>query len=236
MKLLFLDIETAGQYETYEDLPDNAKRIVDKRFDRDPSPGAPVDDYYSNNVALWPELSMITAVSVGYVSKDNKWRTQTYYQDKFDGYTEIRRLEREVLDQVADVLNNNSVLNLCAHNGKRFDYPRIYQRFLYHGITIPAILNITGKKPWEVPLLDTSEMISGTDYRGYMSLDAMCLLLGVDSPKGGITGAECHTAFWEGRIEEIAEYCAKDVLALARCYQVIKQVTPKFIIDEAMFI
>ena len=46
---------------------------------------------------------------------------------------------------------------LCAHNGKEFDFPYLCRRMIINGLAIPAILNISGKKPWEVNHLDTME-------------------------------------------------------------------------------
>ena len=47
---------------------------------------------------------------------------------------------------------------LCAHNGKEFDFPFIARRMIVHQIALPNKLNLFGKKPWEVPHLDTLEL------------------------------------------------------------------------------
>ena len=47
---------------------------------------------------------------------------------------------------------------MCAHNGKEFDFPFIARRMIVHRIALPKKLNLFGKKPWEVPHLDTLEM------------------------------------------------------------------------------
>ena len=47
------------------------------------------------------------------------------------------------------------------------------------------------------------------------SLDLMCTVLNIDSPKNGdVKGGNVTTNYWEGNHEEIKEYCEKDVKAL----------------------
>jgi DNA polymerase elongation subunit (family B) len=62
---------------------------------------------------------------------------------------------------------------LCAHNGKEFDFPYIARRMIIHKIDIPFKLNLFGKKPWEVPHLDTLELWKFGDYKTYTSLKLM---------------------------------------------------------------
>ena len=47
---------------------------------------------------------------------------------------------------------------LCAHNGKEFDFPYIARRLIIKGMSLPYKLDLFGKKPWEVPHLDTMEL------------------------------------------------------------------------------
>jgi predicted PolB exonuclease-like 3'-5' exonuclease len=53
------------------------------------------------------------------------------------------------------------------------------------------------------------------------SFDEMCYELGVDSPKDKINGGDVNTYFWSGRLEEIKEYCEKDVKA---CIEAAKRI------------
>ena len=47
------------------------------------------------------------------------------------------------------------------------------------------------------------------------SLDLVCSSLEVESPKNGdVKGDSVTTNYWEGKHEEIKEYCEKDVNAL----------------------
>ena len=46
---------------------------------------------------------------------------------------------------------------LCAHNGKEFDFPFL-KRILVNELKLPKILEIAGKKPWEINHLDTMDL------------------------------------------------------------------------------
>jgi uncharacterized protein YprB with RNaseH-like and TPR domain len=41
------------------------------------------------------------------------------------------------------------------HNAKEFDIPFIARRMIINQVPIPNKLNLFGKKPWEIPHLDT---------------------------------------------------------------------------------
>jgi predicted PolB exonuclease-like 3'-5' exonuclease len=49
----------------------------------------------------------------------------------------------------------------------------------------------------------------------------MCYELGVESPKDKINGGDVNTYFWNGKLEEIKEYCEKDVKA---CIEAAKRI------------
>jgi uncharacterized protein YprB with RNaseH-like and TPR domain len=106
---------------------------------------------------------------------------------------------------------------MCGHNVKEFDFPFIARRMLIHGIKIPAKLNLMGKKPWEVPHLDTLELWKFGDYKHFTSLKLLTRVLGVPSPKDDIDGSEVAKVFYKNKdIDRIAAYCEKDVIAVAQ--------------------
>ena len=61
--------------------------------------------------------------------------------------------ERELLIAFADLLRkwgSDHQKCLCAHNGKDFDFPYLCRRMIIQGIMVPPLLNIAGKKPYEI--------------------------------------------------------------------------------------
>ena len=106
---------------------------------------------------------------------------------------------------------------LCAHNGKEFDFPYIARRMIIHGIDLPFKLNLFGKKPWEVPHLDTLELWKFGDYKTFTSLKLMAHVLGIPSPKDDIDGSEVRDVFYEENdIGRIIIYCEKDTVTVAQ--------------------
>ena len=108
---------------------------------------------------------------------------------------------------------------LCAHNGKEFDFPFIARRMIINRIDIPHKLNLFGKKPWEVPHLDTLEMWKFGDYKHFTSLKLLTHILGIPSPKDDIDGSEVRRVFYEEKdIDRIIRYCEKDTVAVAQIF------------------
>ena len=106
---------------------------------------------------------------------------------------------------------------LVGHNVKRFDIPYLCKRMLINGLAVPDQLQMHNKKPWDIPVQDTMDIWSfGAWQEGLSSLDLICSVLGIDSPKAEMKGAEVPIAFWMGKLADIAEYNMEDVIALGR--------------------
>ena len=87
------------------------------------------------------------------------------------------------------------------------------------GIALPNKLNLFGKKPWEVPHLDTLELWKFGDYKHFTSLKLLTKVLGIPSPKDDIDGSEvAHVFYVEDNIDRIITYCEKDVIAVAQIF------------------
>ena len=106
---------------------------------------------------------------------------------------------------------------LCAHNGKEFDFPYMARRLLINGLPLPSILNIAGKKPWEVQHLDTLELWKFGDYKNYTSLSLLTAIFDIPTPKDDIDGSMVRGVYYvEKNLNRIKEYCEKDVVALVQ--------------------
>ena len=76
----------------------------------------------------------------------------------------------------------------------------------------------------ELKAIDTKEIWQYGAYTAIGSLDLMCTCMDVPSPKEGeVTGAKVHDAYWnKGMLNEIAEYCERDVQVLIDVVQKLK--------------
>jgi uncharacterized protein YprB with RNaseH-like and TPR domain len=90
---------------------------------------------------------------------------------------------------------------------------------IINGIALPSKINLFGKKPWEVPHLDTLELWKFGDYKHFTSLKLLTKILGISSPKDDIDGSEVARVFYiENDIDRIVTYCEKDVIAVAQVF------------------
>ena len=106
---------------------------------------------------------------------------------------------------------------LCAHNGREFDFPFIARRTLINGLKLPKLLDIAGKKPWDVKHLDTMELWSFGDYKNFTSIKLLAALFEIPTPKDDIDGSQVARVYYEEKdLERIKIYCQKDTLTVAQ--------------------
>jgi predicted PolB exonuclease-like 3'-5' exonuclease len=212
--ILFLDIETVSQFETYNHLPDDWKELWDAKaqiINRNKESETSETIYHRS--AIYAEFGKIICISCGCIQgngDEKKLVIKSYFGED----------EHKLLADFADMLqkwSGDSEKFLCAHNGKEFDYPYLCRRMIIHGIEIPEALKIAGRKPWEIRHLDTLELWKFGDYKNYTSLKLIAKVLGIPSPKDDIDGSMVNSVYWvEKDIDRIVEYCQKDVLTLTQ--------------------
>lgn len=209
--ILFLDIETVPETEHFSDLDSDFQELFAQKTQYQRKEDVSPEEFYER-AGIWAEFGKIICISVGYFTQKNgerQFRVTTFQGDE----------ERVLLD-FSNLINNHFNLPqhvMCGHNVKEFDLPFIARRMLIHGIKIPDKLNLMGKKPWEVPHLDTLELWKFGDYKHFTSLKLLTKVLGVPSPKDDIDGSEVAKVFYKDKnIDRIATYCEKDVIAVAQ--------------------
>jgi 3'-5' exonuclease len=209
--VLFLDIETAPCAPAFDDLEDHLKKLWEKKSGQFRTAEQTAKDVYQR-AGIYAEFGKIVCISVGFLKDRNPYgiRLKSFYGED----------EKVLLADFSELLAKSSRgrdLTLCAHNGKEFDYPYIARRMIINGMTIPAILDNAGKKPWEVKLLDTLELWKFGDYKSFTSLALLSAVLGIPSPKDDIDGSMVADVYWKEKdLVRIARYCEKDVLTVAR--------------------
>lgn len=116
------------------------------------------------------------------------------------------RLDQEVLTSLFTTV-------IVGHNVSSFDLRFLVQRYIVNGIKPPPVIARAAQaKPWEIEkVFDTMTQWAGVG--GRVSLDKLCLALGIESPKGEIDGSKVGQYVQDGKIAEVVEYCVKDVEA-----------------------
>ena len=209
--ILFLDIETVPLHQQYSELSAEAQMLWEEKTRYQRKEEFSAEEFY-DRAGIWAEFGKIVCISVGYFSFRHQQRT--FRVTSFTGE------EKELLEDFSRLVNEHfSRPNklFCAHNGKEFDFPYISRRMIINEIEIPQKLQLFGKKPWEIPHLDTMEMWKFGDYKHYTSLKLLAHILGIPSPKDDIDGSEVRNVFYnEGDIDRIATYCEKDTITVAQ--------------------
>ncbi len=220
--ILFLDIETVPAFEKYDSLSEKMRKHWERKASFLKSENEKTPEELYERAGIYAEFGKIIVISVGYFNR-NEFRIKSYYGDD----------EKELLLDFAQLLNrhyNQAESIMCAHNGKEFDFPYIARRMLINGIELPDILQIAGKKPWEIKHLDTMELWKFGDYKNYTSLDLLTTIFDIPTPKDDIDGSMVAKVYYEEKnLERIKIYCQKDVLAIA---QLMKKYLNQPLINE----
>ena len=209
--LLFLDIETVPETKYYSDLSEDKQKLWDSKSKYQRKEDYSPEDFY-DRAGIWAEFGKIICISVGYFTEVNsvrRFRVTSFYGDEHGLLLEFKALIETHFSKPKDLL--------CAHNGKEFDFPYIARRMVIHKVSLPLKLNLFGKKPWEVPHLDTLELWKFGDFKHYTSLKLLTSVLGIPSPKDDIDGSEIFRVYYEEKnVERIVTYCQKDTIAVAQ--------------------
>lgn len=246
--MTYLDIETISKFPDFDSADERTKELFEQKMKMEPTlqsatTGRTINmlvdpivenmsDYdnqlrrlYQEKAALFAEFNKVVCVSFGWVvdygadfkAEDPEVTPRCHLE--FKSFYQLD--EYALLRAVGEFINDQA--QLCAHFGKGFDYPILSRKFVMHGLPLPYSLNNSGRKPWEIPLIDTAEMWKFGDLRHTCSLDLLAFSLGLPSPKKVMHGADVsrvyHTEGIEG-LKKIVEYCEQgDVRTLINVHR-----------------
>ncbi len=211
--ILFIDLETIPQFSNYNELDERWKALWDKKAKYLTKNQETPKELY-NRAGIYAEFGKIICISAGFLSRNgNGWsfRVKSFY-----GHD-----EKILLTEFSDLLNNrysDTGKCLCAHNGKEFDFPYLGRRILINELSLPYILDLAGKKPWEVSHIDTMDLWKFGDFKSFTSLDLLAAVFNIPSPKDNMDGSQVFGVYYNETdgLERIKTYCEKDIATLAR--------------------
>ena len=222
--ILFLDIETVPQYPDFDLLSYEWQELWTRKaayLIKDKETDTPASVY--SNAGIYAEFGKIICISCGVISRhldEKRFLLKSFYGDD----------EKIILQQFCEMIAKwgpGSDKFLCAHNGKEFDFPYICRRLIIHGLPIPFILDLSGKKRWEIPHLDTMELWKFGDYKNYTSLNLLAHSLNIPTPKDDIDGSMIRDVYWiQHDLPRIIHYCQKDVFTVAQVYLRLNNESP----------
>ena len=215
-KILFLDIETVPEFGNWTDVDETSQKLWDKKTKMQRKEDFTAEEFYEERGGIMAEFGKIICISVGILEKNEKLKIKSFYGDD----------EKVLLQEFGEIFNRPKLKDviLCAHNGKEFDFPWIARRFLINGMQPPLPFQMFGKKPWEIPHLDTLELWKFGDYKSFVSLELLAHVFGIPTPKDDIDGSMVASIYYiEKDLFRIVTYCEKDVLTLANVFRRMRQ-------------
>lgn len=217
--IMFMDIETVPLVQDYAVLSDRMQAEWEKKcrfLKREGGDDADPATLFGDRAGVFSEFARVVCIGFGSLShNDGHWRMRL----KSLATGDEKKLLYDFSEVVARFMAYNSQMVFCGHNIKEFDIPFLCRRMLINGVPLPPVMNLSGKKPWENPHIDTLEMWKFGDYKNYTSLSLLAEVLGIPSPKSDIDGSMvAHVYYHEEDLPRIARYCLQDVVTAARVY------------------
>lgn len=146
-------------------------------------------------------------------AETEKWENEL--GDSFKGMP-----EKEMLILFWDYIKQFETV--ITFNGRKFDIPFLLLRSALNGIR--PTRDLMGYRYEHKKHCDLLDQLSFYGNTKMFNLDFYCHAFGIHSPKsGGITGWEVQEFYEAGKIREIAEYCARDIVATYKLYELWEQ-------------
>lgn len=216
MTTIAFDIEVAGF--PWEEVDETTRGYLLQRA-RSPEDRDAVPD----RTALYPGLGKVIAIGMwileeerGLILLEGDSEPEREWE-RVPGSKIYRGSESELLERFWEIVGAERS-RLVTFNGRGFDGPVLMVRSAQLGIR-PSVHLIPNR--YDIARhCDLMDVLSfqGARRENY-SLDYWCRRFDVESPKGSIDGSQVGRCYREGRIDEIGEYCLRDVVATAELYR-----------------
>ena len=202
---IIADAETAKQNIKVPKTHKKPEAIESYIAEKSEEIDAGIDDTY-RKTALDGSVGQIATISIA-VDDGNPLK---FYHEAY-AESEAQTVA-EFFDEIRSVFRASSMTRpvFVGHNILNFDLPFLWKRAVILGIKPPAFIPFKAK-PWDSTVFDT--MIEWAGLRNTISQDRLSRALG-NPGKGDIDGSKVWDYVKDGRIAEVAEYCASDVIAV----------------------
>ena len=210
------DIEVAGSL--WEEVDETTREYLTNRA-RDDRERESMPD----RMAFYPGLGKIIAIGLwnieaqrGLILLEGEHEAQHEWEKVPDSDI-FRGSEKEVLERFWDTIGRKHP-RMVSFNGRSYDGPILMVRSAQLGVK-PTTNLVPNRYAIDqhCDLMDVLCFMGA--WRERYSLDYWCRRFDVESPKGTIDGSQVAGAYREGRIDEIGEYCLRDVRATGEVYE-----------------
>ena len=216
MSTIVFDIEVAGfPWEEVDEI--TRGYLLNKARDEEERESMP------ERMALLPGLGKVIAIGLWNVEADRglillEGDTEEQREWERVPHSDIYRgTEEELLQRFWDIVGRKRP-RMVSFNGRGYDGPMLMIRSAQLGVR-PSV-NLL---PYRYDIAQHTDLLDVFQFQGAVrdrfSLDYWCRRFDVESPKGSIDGSQVGRAYRDGRIEDIGEYCLRDVRATAQLYK-----------------
>ena len=215
MELFFFDIETCGEYKDYDtflDTDERGAKLFAGKFEKMnwSDKYKDINEAYLENAGIISTYGRIVCISFGFIDNGGVSKISSYYGDN----------EEDIVNSFNNLLKKIETknFNLCGFRINYFDVPWVLHKLHKYGIEPANMIYLYDKKPWDLRVVDMSDDWK-TKFAWAFSFDELAYELGINSPKDTMNGSQVHEYYWNGRVEDVKNYCEKDVLG---CIEVSK--------------
>ncbi len=222
MSTIAFDIEVAGfPWEEVDEI--TRGYLLNRERDEERRDAVP------ERTGLYPGLGKIIAIGMWLVGEDRGMmllegakREEPRNWEKVPGAKIFRGDEAALLEcfwsTVGRTKNQRTLPRLVSFNGRDYDGPVLMIRSAQLGVKpsrqmVPKRYDMSE----HCDLVEVFNFMGAT--RDRYSLEYWCRRFDIESPKGSIDGSQVARVYRQGRIEDIGEYCLRDVRATAQLYQ-----------------
>jgi 3'-5' exonuclease len=221
---IVFDIEVAGF--PWEEVDEITRGYLLNR-ERDPARR----DAVPERTALYPGLGKVVAIGMWLIDEDRGLillegeHAEMHPWEKVQHSQIFRGSEAQLLEVFWEKIQapgkGRRQPQVITYNGRGYDGPMLMVRSAQLGVT-PSRTLVPNRYAIEdhCDLMDTFSFFGAS--RDRYSLDYWCRRFDVESPKGSIDGSQVARAYRDGRIEDIGEYCLRDVRATAELYRKVR--------------
>jgi DNA polymerase elongation subunit (family B) len=151
-KVLFMDIETVPQYETFAEAPEVLQHLFVQKFKNKTSEVQNAittdqiwEEMWNLKAPLSAEFGKVVCISIGMLH-NGKFVTKNFASEN-----ELELLKNftsgKTLEKFSDTSGKNSFI--CVYNGEIFDLPFVAKRLIINGLNVPKAFFFPDLKPWE---------------------------------------------------------------------------------------
>lgn len=125
--------------------------------------------------------------------------------------------ERDLIQDFVDRIDDGEP-RLVTFNGASFDLPVLRYRAMIHAVSAPGLAKRRYFDRFASDMVDLCDMLSGFERHARVTLHQLSRVLDLPGKPEGMDGSHVETMVRTGQLDELARYCASDVVNTYRIW------------------